>query len=210
MTITVGRIEKLKTPFRYQATDYDCVPTSFINALQYLFEREEIPPEVIQKVMQYSLDTINKHGEFGKGGTTGYAVEMILQWLRAYSKSNNKKFSVSCEYCYGEDVHLRQNNKIVACLNRGGVALMSVWNNERSGIAHYLLALKADEKSLYFFDPYFRKKNFTDSALHWLGVSPDAQVPNLSVDRRRLDDQQKKKYSLGIASERECCLIERV
>jgi hypothetical protein len=202
----------MKTPFRYQSTGYDCVPTSFVNALQFLFEREDIPPEVIQKIMQYSLDTINRHGEFGKGGTTGYAVEMMLHWLESYSKSNSKKFAVKCEYLSGEDVHLRQNNKIIRCLNssKGGVALMSVWYSEHSNMAHYLLALGADEQRLYFFDPLYRKKGFSDSLLEWRGISPDVHAPNLSVDRKRLDDEEKKKYSLGLLADRECCLIERV
>jgi hypothetical protein len=201
----------MKSPFRCQATEYDCVPTTFINALQYLFEREEIPPEVIQKVMQYSLDTINSLGEAGKNGTTGIAIEMILQWLETYSRPHSKKFSVSCEYIHGEDVHLRQNNKIVACLNRGGAALLCVCYDGRASIFHYLLALSADEHRLYFFDPLFRKRAFSDPSVKWLGASSDnTHEPNLSVERQRLDEPMHKKYSMGLWHERECCLIERV
>ena len=35
----------MKVPLRYQMTEYDCGPTSLLNAVSYLFEREEIPPE---------------------------------------------------------------------------------------------------------------------------------------------------------------------
>lgn len=34
----------MKNPLHYQLSEYDCGPTSMMNALAYLFEREEIPP----------------------------------------------------------------------------------------------------------------------------------------------------------------------
>ena len=74
----------MKTPFSYQATEYDCVPTTFINALQYLFHRDEIPPVVIQKIMMYSLDKVGSNGEWGKHGTTDTAIQHILKLLSSY------------------------------------------------------------------------------------------------------------------------------
>ena len=38
----------MKNPLHYQLSEYDCGPTSMMNALAYLFEREEIPPEESQ------------------------------------------------------------------------------------------------------------------------------------------------------------------
>lgn len=34
----------MKNPLHYQLSEYDCGPTSMMNAIAYLFEREEIPP----------------------------------------------------------------------------------------------------------------------------------------------------------------------
>ena len=45
----------MKNPLHYQLSDYDCGPTAMLDALSYLFEREDIPPEVIRNVMLYSL-----------------------------------------------------------------------------------------------------------------------------------------------------------
>lgn len=61
----------MKIPLKYQSSEYDCVPTTFLNALNFLFERKDIPPGVINAIMLYSLDTFNRKGEAGKGGTTG-------------------------------------------------------------------------------------------------------------------------------------------
>ena len=203
----------MKTPFRYQATEYDCVPTTFINALQYLFDREDIPPVAIQKIMQYSLDTINKRGEFGKGGgTTEFAVRMILQWLESYSSGS---FALAnCEYLPKEQVHLRQGNKIIACINRGGIALIRVCFDNKGADFHYVLTLGVDAQDkdyLLFFDPYFRVRNFSvDESvdMQWLGSSI-AQKPNLRISRKRLDLDSYAKYCMRPLCERECCFLER-
>lgn len=38
----------MNNPLRYQMTEYDCGPTSMLNAVSYLFRRDEIPPEIIR------------------------------------------------------------------------------------------------------------------------------------------------------------------
>ena len=203
----------MKIPFRYQVTEYDCVPTTFINAMQYLFKRDEIPPVVIQKIMQYSLDTVNKRGELGKGGgTTGLAVQLILQWLESYQ---NKSFAFNkCEYLPQEQIHLRQGNKIMSCINGGGVALLSVGLDNTGSLFHYLLALGIDDNdagSIKLFDTYYRVRNFTGKdaeKLMWLGNSY-GQEPNLKIMRKHLDSETYAKYSMGPTFVRECCLLER-
>ena len=37
----------MKTPLHYQMTEYDCGPITVMNAIIYLFEREQIPPDLI-------------------------------------------------------------------------------------------------------------------------------------------------------------------
>ncbi|MDR0904811.1 MAG: peptidase C39, partial [Oscillospiraceae bacterium] len=60
----------MKTPLQYQITEYDCGPTSLLNALRFLFEREDIPPDVPKYIMMYCLDAYNSKGESGKNGTS--------------------------------------------------------------------------------------------------------------------------------------------
>jgi len=202
----------MKTPFRYQVTNYDCVPTTFINALQHLFTREVIPPAVIQKIMQYSLDTVNRKGESGKRGTTGFAVERIMQLLK---DSSNKNFEFkTCKYVEGEQVNLRQ---IMACINRDGTALLRVRGNKAK--YHYLLALGGDAEDkdwLLFFDPYYRVQSFTgkDSKyIQWLGdknrEENNGQGANIRIKRERLESEEYAKYSMPPIEYRECCLLER-
>ena len=52
----------MKNPLHYQISEYDCGPTSMLNAIIYLFDRDEIPPEVIRNTMLYCLDCYSKEG----------------------------------------------------------------------------------------------------------------------------------------------------
>ena len=67
-------VQPMKVPLSYQTTEYDCGPTTMINAISFLFERHEIPPDVIKQIMLYSLDVYNGKGEFGKSGTSCMAM----------------------------------------------------------------------------------------------------------------------------------------
>lgn len=196
MKISTGKI-----PLKYQSTKYDCVPTTFLNAINYLFKIDEIQPEVIQRILQYSLDTINRNGEHGKGGTTGLSCEFILEWLRRYYEDQ-----LECEYITGNEVHLGQNNKIVRSVNDGGVALCSVINTTGT-MNHYMLCTKADNNFLYFFDPWFRQKQYTDIDLELI---TDEWNYNLKISRQRLDLDIDKKYSFGPNKLREVCLLKKV
>lgn len=48
-----------KNPLHYQLSEYDCGPTAMLDAISYLFPREEIPPEIIRNIMLYCLDCYN-------------------------------------------------------------------------------------------------------------------------------------------------------
>lgn len=70
----------MKNPLRYQISEYDCGPTSLLNALSFLFQREEISPELIRNIMLYSLDCYGS-GVLGKSGTSRMAMTFLSNWL---------------------------------------------------------------------------------------------------------------------------------
>ena len=92
----------MKNPLHYQLSDYDCGPTAMLDALSYLFEREDIPPEVIRNVMLYSLDCYSAEGVPGKSGTSRMAMMFLSNWLNEFGKVGN--FPVSSQYISGEQV----------------------------------------------------------------------------------------------------------
>jgi len=189
----------MKVPFRLQASEYDCVPTTFLNAISFLFSRGEIPPIVIQKIYTYTLDTVSKINTLGHG-TTGIAVEMLGKWLANFK---DKKFSVSTEYFTGENVHLKPRSKILKTLKGGGVVLLHVnpW--------HYILAISCDENFIYCFDPYPLTKNNEEGRLEFVDQN-GSQSHNLKIHIDWLDTKSnRKKYALGANLNRECLLLSR-
>lgn len=52
----------MKIPLRYQNTEYDCGTTSFVNALAYLYDREDIPVELLKAIYRFTLDVENDEG----------------------------------------------------------------------------------------------------------------------------------------------------
>lgn len=39
----------MKSPLHYQVSEFDCGPTTVLNALSYLFQREDLPAELGEK-----------------------------------------------------------------------------------------------------------------------------------------------------------------
>ena len=189
----------MKTPFRLQVSEYDCVPTTFINAISALFEREKIPADVVKHIYLYSLDTVDKAGKTGRGGTTWFSIQLLGNWLNS---RKSKIFPIITEYICGNNIHLRQNNKIVKCLNQGGVALCNI--SLGADFWHYVLGLKADQHSLYFFDPYPEQKSENIELLE-----TDYFSPNLLVARYWLDQYQNEAYCFGKMENRQCLLMWR-
>ena len=52
----------MKVPLRFQITEYDCATTTLQNAISFLFEREEIPAEIIRTISLYTLDCYDEEG----------------------------------------------------------------------------------------------------------------------------------------------------
>ena len=52
----------MKVPLRYQNTEYDCETTSFVNALVYLYDREDVHVELLKAIYKFTLDVEKKNG----------------------------------------------------------------------------------------------------------------------------------------------------
>lgn len=139
----------MKNPLHYQLTEYDCGPTSMLNAISYLFDREEIPPEVVRNIMLYCLDCYGSEGSPGKSGTSCTAMMFLSNWLNGFGQTG--KLSISSSYLSGKAVSLKQDNLITDALRRGGVAVVRLYYE----IAHYVLLTGIKDGRILMFDPYY-------------------------------------------------------
>ncbi|MBC7960458.1 MAG: C39 family peptidase [Vallitaleaceae bacterium] len=189
----------MKSPLNYQITEYDCGPTTLNNAINYLFNREDIPPDIIKHIMLYSMDAYNSKGEFGKNGTSGMAMMFLSSWLKEFGKV--KKFPIQCEYLTGPDVTIGKYSKIVSALRQGGAIVVRL----RHGWWHYALLTGVDEQYIYLFDPYYRKKAFVEEGLEIIADSPFAM--NRKIAYHHLNSEGKGLYALGPVSIREATIL---
>lgn len=189
----------MKNPLSYQSTEYDCGPTTLINAINYLFHRKDISPDVIKSIMLYCLDGYNKKGEACKNGTTGAAMMFLANWMNQFGKC--KKWPISCEVVNGERVHVSQNSKIAECLGQGGVVVARVM----LGCWHYVLFTGMDKDYIYLFDPYYRVKPFHMDGIEMITDEPTKM--NRKVRHELINSEGSGHYALGRNEGRECMLL---
>lgn len=190
----------MKNPLSYQSTEYDCGPTTMINAINYLFKREDIYPDVIKCIMQYTLDCYNTKGEAYKQGTTGMAMMYLANWLNHFGKVKN--WPICCEVINGSKVNIAADSPIAVCLKNQGAVVARVM----LGCWHYVLITGMDQEYVYLFDPYYRKKPFIQDGIEMVDNEPTKM--NRKVRWEYLNSEEKKGlYALGKKDQREAVLI---
>jgi hypothetical protein len=196
--------EPMKVPFRFQVSEYDCVPTTALNALSYLYKREEIPPLAIQRIFMYCLDSVSPRQNVGHG-TSPYAVQLLGNWLNEFK---HKNFETIATYITGEDVHLSKNNSIARTLNAKGAALLRIKSLRNTW--HYILGLRVDDSWLYAFDPYPRTTRSNSPGKYEFLKQEDGQDPNIRIHRSWIDVlSNNDRYRFGTKNERESLLLQR-
>ena len=191
----------MKVPLRYQNTEYDCGTTSFVNALAYLYDREDIPVELLKAIYKFTLDVEDKYGVEGKGGTSKNNAELLSKYFVKYA-NNNEKFDIHCEVSYGKDVTLeRMRNS----LENNGVIIARCWQDTE----HYVLITKIDENFAYIFDPYYLKEDYYVNDEDVAIILHESFNHNRVVKIERLFDESLNDFSLLEADKRSVILINR-
>lgn len=189
----------MKNPLHYQMSEYDCGPTSMLNAMSYLFQREDIPPEIIRNIMLYCLDCYGADGASGKSGTSHMAMMFLSNWLNGFGPAGH--FPVSSSYLPGEAVNFRQDSSLSDALRRGGAAVVRVdfegW--------HYVLLTGIQGDRVFLFDPYYRDQPFVGEDIQMITDHPTAY--NRIVPTHYFDREIREVYSLGPVEEREAVLL---
>lgn len=189
----------MKIPLHYQISEYDCGPTTVLNGISYLFERDEIPPEIIRNIMLYCLDCYNKDGVLGKQGTSCSAMMFLSNWMN--NAGENGLMNISSTYLSGEAVYLGQNSWINDALLRGGAVCVRLFYDEW----HYVLFTGVSEGKIYLFDPYYIRQKFDDPNI---SVTEDYPFQyNRIVPEEYFNCEEEKLYAFGPKEIREAVII---
>lgn len=189
----------MKNPLRYQMSEYDCGPTSMLNAISYLFEREEIPPEIIRNIMLYCLDCYNAEGVPGKCGTSMAAMMFLSNWLCGFGKVGH--LEISSRYLSGRCVYMGQDSKINDALRKGGVAVVRLYYE----VEHYVLLTGEQDGNLLMFDPYYEEEPYDEPDI--LMVTDHPYAYNRVVPMHYFNRESTGTYALGPYEGREAVLL---
>ena len=189
----------MHNPLRYQITEYDCGPTSMLNAVSYLFPREVIPPEVVRNIMLYCLDCFGPDGASGKSGTSHMAMQFLSHWLNSFGQAGH--LPVSSRYLSGQEVNFSQNSRLRDALLRGGAAVVRL---DLEGW-HYVLLTGVQGERVRLFDPYYHPGGYQDPALQVVEDHPAEY--NRIVPVAYLERQEQVPYAFGPFDQREAVLL---
>ncbi len=198
----------MKNLLNYQTCEYDCGPVSFLNGIRYLFDREEIYPDIVKFIMLYCMDTYNEHGELCKRGTSRVAIHYVASWLNHFAETRN--FPIHCEYLSGAQVKVEPEGPICRALETGGAVLLHVILE----CPHYVLLTGLEEGRVLLFDPYYEEaadiagdEGYHTDEIRFLDDCP--KKANRSVAIERLNSSGDAYYQLGDEKCRVAVIMER-
>lgn len=199
----------MKNYLNYQSTEYDCGPVSLMNGIRYLFDREDIYPDVPKFIMLYCMDMYNENGEFCKSGTSHSVMEFLSNWLNHFSKI--KCFPIACECLKDKEVILSPKSKIVRELKKGSAVVLylhlDVW--------HYVLLTGIENNKAFIFDPYFEDEESYPLDPEYISdkiqfVFDQPKKYNRIVDIDRLEQTNLDYYAMGPVKNRLAVIMKRI
>lgn len=195
----------MKTPLRYQATAADCGKTSLVNALMYLFERDEIPPQVVDFITRVTGDcNLAVNGYYR--GTSANAMAFVASWCNDYLVKAG--MPIRCQMLTDDEVSFVDGSPLVKGLRSGAVAVCGC----RLFVDHYVLVTGFEGESVRLFDPFYEPFPPTafqlpDEGVMWVDNQPFSH--NRLVERSVLDDPDSISYTLYARSGRDAVLVWR-
>ena len=193
----------MKNALIYQSSEYDCGPTCLLNAVRFLFEREEVPPFILRQIWLMGNDTCCEKGGPGLRGTSRASMRYMAEWLREYGK--NCHFPVDALFLENEQAQVLPGGEAWHWLEAGGCAVMRCF---AGGIPHFvLLTALLPDGEIGLFDPYEEEPDFQGSGRRIVRDQPRRM--NRAVDYRLVNLFAHEDYAMGKPEERELLLIRR-
>lgn len=192
----------MKVPLRFQVTEFDCGSVTLLNAISYLFEREEIPAELVRAISLYTLNQYDEKGNLKEDDLDAETVEKMTDWITAFAKE--KDFGIDCVHLEGEAVSME---KLQTCMQARGCVFLKTYHPDE----HYVLLTNLDSTFAYLFDPYYLDETYYDEgATDILEIEFEKPFSyNRKVSLERFESEKIEDFALGPILKRECVLIWR-
>ena len=187
-----------------QTTEYDCGPTSVVNALRFLYAREELPHCLVKGVWTLCNDTFNLQGEHGKRGTSRADMRYLCSWLNGFAEGC--QFPIRAAYQDGDDAVIAPGSLVETCLMQGGAAVVRCWSEH---YRHYVLLTQLLERNrVGLFDPYDEPDELVSQA-PGLKIVHGEKYYNLILPMATMNLHGQTNYALGDTEDREILMLWR-
>lgn len=190
-----------KTPLTYQITEYDCGTTCVLNAIKYLFNREEIVPQMYKKILEETLDK-SFNNEIGKGGTTNISLRKLCNELYV---NGGKNVDIISKELSQDNVSI-YNKELEKEIVNGCVAILKVYQE----VSHYVLLTKLDESFAYIFDPYYLPINYYDNDDSVEIVKDRGFEYNRKVRKERLNSNTSLDFALLQGEQAQIIILKKI
>jgi len=190
----------MKIPLRFQITEFDCGTVSLQNAVSYLYDREDVPPELVRAISIYTVNCYDEKGNMASEGNTKNIVNNLTNWVTEFVNRGN--FGISCKLFNNVNVEI---NAIRSCVQKGGCAFVKV---HRDG-DHFVIVTHVDETFVYLWDPYFIGETYYDYERKVTIIFNKPFHYNRQVTIDRFMSLSTKDYALGPIETREGVLFNK-
>ena len=192
----------MKNVLLTQTTEYDCGPTTLVNALRFLFEREDIPPALIRTIWLHTNDTYDERGQKGCRGTSKACVRYLCEFFNDYGE--HCRFPIHAAFADKEAAEIAPGSAAIRCLETGGVVMIRCW---LENCPHYVLLTGITEQGVALFDPYEDTRFYDWEQDGALRVEDEPRRWNRIVTMDRLNAVDNQDYAMGEVCKRESLLI---
>jgi hypothetical protein len=189
----------MKLPLQYQISEYDCAVASLINVVNYLYDREEIIPEIIKVIYEKTLDGYDGKIEHVGLGTSRIAMKKISELINDISSKN--QFSLLVNYYEKEEVNL---DIIKSTISDKGVVVIRTFEEYE----HYVIITDINEEGVFLFNSYYETNPISkDKEITFISNRPFEY--NTFVSFKRLEEITKNDFALGPIKGREAISFYR-
>lgn len=182
----------MKIPLRYQMTENDSGKTTILNAVSYIFDRENVESSLIKNIYKH---TINENNIL-------FRQETICDFAKKLLDKN--KYDLELYKYDKEEVNIKTIKNMMK--NDNTIMLIRVY---LFGKSHYCLATSIDKNYIYLFDPYYLDETYFDIERMVELVTTEPFEYNRKINIKRFNSMTLSDYSLGPVDHRECLIIKK-
>lgn len=186
----------MKLPLQYQISEFDCGPSSLRNAMAYLFDRDQLPQEILTSIFNLSLDGYHAHGTKKSVNIYGTSDDAMMSFSKQFNEiSARDHLSYRSKVLLDSAVDTR-NPDFSGPLKNGGAIVAKVMLD----VAHYVLITCYDQGKVRLFDPYMPETPYVYPGVKWTMNHP--YWYNVETDEEYLNRVDTEWWSFGEVPER--------